>query len=269
MADPAALAALARLLDVMHRLRAPGGCPWDREQTPETLRPYVIEEAYEVVDAIDAGDPDALRDELGDLLLQVVFQAEIAAEHGGFDVGAVATAIADKLERRHPHVFGDVRVEDADEVVRNWKAIKARERAARAGTPDVPPGVLHGVPRNLPALARAQQVGSRLAHVGYDWPGPDGVLAKLDEERAELGAALATGDRAAAARELGDLLLTASSLARHLGVEAEMALRDATTRLESRVARVEAAARAAGRPVGELDDVERDRLWNTAKADEV
>jgi tetrapyrrole methylase family protein/MazG family protein len=269
MADPAALAAFARLLDVMHRLRAPGGCPWDREQTPVTLRPYVIEEAYEVVDAIDAGDPEALRDELGDLLLQVVFQAEIAAESGRFDVGAVATAIADKLERRHPHVFGDVSVEDADEVVRNWKAIKARERAAKSGTPDAPPGVLHGVPRNLPALTRAQQVGSRLAHVGYDWRGPDGVLAKLDEERAELGGALAAGDHAAAARELGDLLLTANSLARHLGVEAEMVLRDATARLEARVGHVEAAARATGRALGDLDDAERDRLWKAAKVDEV
>ena len=269
MADPAALAALARLLDVMHRLRAPGGCPWDREQTPETLRPYVIEEAYEVVDAIDAGDPAALRDELGDLLLQVVFQAEIASETQRFDVAAVASAIADKLERRHPHVFGDVRVEDADEVVRNWKAIKARERAEKAGLPEAPPGVLHGVPRNLPALTRAQQVGSRLGHVGFDWPGPEAVLAKLDEERAELGAALAAGDRAAAARELGDLLLTATSMARHLGVEAELALRDATARLACRVERVETAVRGLGLALGELDDAERDRLWNAAKADEV
>jgi MazG family protein len=263
MADPAALDALARLLDVMHRLRAPGGCPWDREQTFESLRPYVVEEAYEVVDAIDGGDPAAHCEELGDLLLQVVFQAEIGSETGRFGMADVARAIADKLERRHPHVFGDLSVADADEVVRNWKRIKAAERAARLGED---PSMLHGVPRALPALPRAQQIGSRIATAGFDWPDADAVVAKLDEERRELGEALAAGDRAAAARELGDLLLTATSLARHLGVEAEMALRDATGRLEARVRHVEAAARAAGRDLTAMDPAERDRLWEAAKA---
>lgn len=260
MADPAAVAALARLVDIMHRLRAPGGCPWDREQTPESLRPYLVEETYEVLDALDAGEPNAIRDELGDLLLQVVFHAEIAAEEGHFTIGDVATAIADKLVRRHPHVFADAQADDADAVVANWRRIKAAERAARGEV-----GVLAGVSRGLPALARAQQVGDKLAQVGFDWPDAAAVLAKVDEERAELGAALAAGDGAQAGRELGDLLLTLASLARHLGVQAEMVLRDATGRLVGRVAHVE---RAAGRPLGDLGEAERDRLWEAAKAAE-
>lgn len=260
MADPAALDAVARLIDIMHRLRAPGGCPWDREQTPESLRPYLVEEAYEVLDALDSGDPSAVRDELGDLLLQVVFHAEIAQEQGQFDVGDVARAIGDKLVRRHPHVFADVQVENADEVVANWRKIKAAERKARGEV-----GVLAGVATALPALARAQQVGDKLAQVGFDWPNAAAVLQKVDEERAELADALAAGDTAQAGRELGDLLLTLASLARHLGVQAEMVLRDATGRLASRVRHVEQAAAA---PLGELDEAERDRLWAVAKASE-
>src|SRR5262245_58534686 len=213
MADAAAIAALARLVDIMARLRAPGGCPWDREQTHATLRPYLLEEAYEVLDAIEHGDPAALRDELGDLLLQVVFHAELAREAGTFSIGDVATAIADKLERRHPHVFGDVAVRGADDVVRNWKQIKAEERASTHG---VEAGVLDGVPRALPGLAHAQKVGDRLAHVGFDWDAAAGVLAALDAERAELAQAIAGDDPAAARRELGDVLLTLASLARHL-----------------------------------------------------
>ena len=260
MADQRALDAFGRLVDIMARLRAPEGCPWDREQTPESLRSYVIEEAYEVVDAIERGAPAAVRDELGDLLLQVVFQAQLASEAGRFDVADVARAIADKLERRHPHVFGDTQVKDADEVSRNWSRIKAEERRA-AGQRE---GVLESVPAALPALARAQHVGRRLAEVGFDWTAVSGVLAKIDEERAELATALASGDPAAAGRELGDLLLTLTSLARHLGLEAEVALRDATGRLAGRVERVRQLA--GGRPLGELDEAERDRLWAEAKA---
>lgn len=263
MADADTLASLERLIDIMARLRAPGGCPWDREQTHESLRPYVVEEAHEVVEAIEHGAPGALRDELGDLLLQVLFHAEIASEAGRFRLADVAHAIADKLERRHPHVFGDVEVRDADEVVRNWRRIKAEERRAAAG--GRPPGVLASLPRTLPALARAQQVGEKLAHVGFDWPNLPEVLAKADEERRELGEALAAGDTRRAADELGDLLLTVASVARHLGVQAEMALRDATTRLVRRVAHVEAAVLARGASLDELDDAERDRLWQAAK----
>ncbi len=263
MADADTLDSLARLIDIMARLRAPGGCPWDREQTPETLRPYLVEEAYEVLDAIDRGDLDAQRDELGDVLLQVVFHAEIAAEQGHFRLADVARAIADKLVRRHPHVFAGLRVRDADEVVRNWQRIKADER--RAAGRDGAHGVLDSVPTGLPALARAQQAAEKLAHVGFDWPTLSAVLEKVDEERRELDDAVRAGDKAAAARELGDLLLTLASVARHLDVHAEMALRDATGRLAARVAHVEAALRISGRSLDTLDDAERDRLWQAAK----
>src|SRR5262245_10118582 len=262
MADLDTLESLGRLVDIMARLRAPGGCPWDREQTHESLRPYLVEEAYEVLEAIDRGDVAALRDELGDVLLQVLFHAEIAAEDGRFRLADVAGAIADKLERRHPHVFGDVQVRDADEVVRNWRRIKAEERRAAGADP----GVLASVPPGQPALARAQQIGEKLSQVGFDWPDLAGVLAKLDEERHELAGAVGTGDRQAAGRELGDLLLTLTSVARHLELDAEMALRDATSRLARRVAHVEAAARAGSRSLGQLDAAERDRLWEEAKA---
>jgi MazG family protein len=261
MADARALETFARLVDVMARLRGPGGCPWDREQTPETLRPYVLEEAYEVVDAIDGGDAASLRDELGDLLLQVVFQAQLAAESGRFTIADVAAAIVDKLERRHPHVFGSARVEGADDVVRNWKRIKAEER--RAAGDD---GMFAGVPAALPALTRAQQVGERAAQSGLDWEDARGALAKVREELAEIEAALAAGNRAAAGCELGDLLLAVTSVARHLDVAAELALRGATSRFVDRVRRVEAAAREAGRALEELDPQEIDRLWQAAKA---
>lgn len=265
MAADDARESFARLVDIMARLRAPGGCPWDREQTTESLQPYLVEEAYEVLDAIAQGDAEALRDELGDVLLQVVFHAEIAAETGRFTIADVARAIGDKLVRRHPHVFADVSVKDADEVVRNWQAIKAAERRAKGGDQ----GVLASVPRALPSLPRAQQIGHKLAHVGFDWPDLQATLAKLDEERDELGAAVAAGDTEAAARELGDLLLTLTSVARHLGVAAEIVLRDATERLSRRVAHVEASARAAGRDIAALDPTERDRLWDEAKAAKV
>src|SRR5437763_13038560 len=253
-----------RLVDIMARLRGPGGCPWDREQTPESLRPYVIEEAYEVLEAIECGDPDALRDELGDLLLQVVFQAELAAEAGHFTIADVASAVTEKLVRRHPHVFGDVEVRDADEVMRNWRRIKAEEIEARGGKRDP----LAGVPAALPALARAQQLGEKARQLGLDWPDAAGVRAKLREEQAELEAAVASDDRAAAARELGDVLLTLTSLARHLDVPAEMALRDAAARFVVRARRADAAARARGAALVDLGPDERDRLWTLAKQED-
>ncbi len=264
MADADTLDSLARLVDIMARLRAPGGCPWDRAQTHESLRPYVVEEAYEVVEAIEHGSPGALCDELGDLLLQVLFHAEIAAESGHFALADVARAIADKLERRHPHVFGNVEVRDADEVARNWRRIKAEERQAAGGEP--PRGVLAAVPDALPALTRAQKMGAQLAHVGFDWPDVSRVLAKADEERRELGDAIAAGETDRAAEELGDLLLTLASVARHLGADAEMALRDASGRLARRVAHVEAAVAADGAALEALDDAARERLWQAAKA---
>src|SRR5438477_215235 len=210
MADPSVAEAFTRLVDLMARLRAPGGCPWDREQTPASLRPYLLEEVYEVLEAIDAGDAAHLRDELGDLLLQIVFQSQLAAEAGRFTVAEVAHAIADKLVRRHPHVFGDVEVRDAGEVVRNWRRIKAEERRTAGEDGDL----FAGVPAASPALVRAEQLGEKAGHVGLDWPDARGVLEKLREETAELEAALAAGDRAASEHELGDLLLAAASLGR-------------------------------------------------------
>src|SRR5581483_2282501 len=173
MSDARVAETFTRLVEIMARLRGPGGCPWDREQTPETLRPYLLEEAYEVLDALDAGDAAAVRDELGDLLLQVVFHAQLAAEAGRFTVADVAQAIADKLVRRHPHVFGDVRVADADEVMRNWRRIKAEERRTKGEDRDL----FAGVPAALPAVLRAQQLGEKAAQVGLDWPDVRGVVA--------------------------------------------------------------------------------------------
>src|SRR5438309_2617442 len=216
MADPSVAEAFTRLVDIMARLRAPGGCPWDREQTPASLRPYLLEEVYEVLEAIDAGDAAHLRDELGDLLLQIVFQSQLAAEEGRFDAADVARAIAAKLVRRHPHVFGDVQVRDADEVIRNWRRIKSEERRAKGDDHDL----FAGVPQALPALLRADQLGEKAGHVGLDWTDAAGVLEKVREEQRELEAAVASADRGAIEHELGDLLLAVASLGRHLGVSA-------------------------------------------------
>ncbi len=255
--------AFTRLVGIMARLRAPGGCPWDREQTPASLRAYLLEEVYEVLEAIDAGDAAHLRDELGDLLLQIVFQSQLAAEEGRFTVADVARAIADKLVRRHPHVFGDVQVRDADEVVRNWRRIKAEERRAAGEDGDL----FAGVPAALPALVHAQQLGEKAGHAGLDWRDARGVLDKLREEVAELEAALASGERAQIEHELGDLLLAATSLGRHLDVSAEMALRAASARFVARVRRMEAAARVQGQALADLAPTERDRLWESIKLD--
>lgn len=256
-----AATAFARLVEVMERLRAPGGCPWDREQTSVSLRPYLLEEAYEVLDAIDREDPGALRDELGDLLLQIVFHAEIAAEPGHFDVADVADAIVDKLIRRHPHVFGDVEVSDAAEVKRNWGLIKDREQGVKGPVP-----LDQLAPDTLPALARAQKIGSKLRRRGFDWGNAEQVLDKLEEELRELRAAVGAGDVAAAGREVGDLLLTATSIARHLETSAEIALRDATRRLLDRVRYVEDALGDRGQRLSELSEDERDAVWREAKA---
>jgi MazG family protein len=246
----------------MHRLRAPGGCPWDREQTHASLRPYLLEEAYEVLETIDQQDDDALCEELGDLLLQVAFHADLAEEAGRFGAADVVEANCRKLVHRHPHVFGDTPAPTADEVASNWHRLKDAELG------DGPkPGVDDLVPRALPALARAQKVGSKLARRGFDWPDAEGVLTKLDEERRELGEAVRAEDAAACHRELGDVLLTLTSLARHLGVSAEVSLRDATARLLARSAHVEAAARHAGHEVTDLDEAERERLWQRSKSE--
>lgn len=257
-------AAFDRLVTIMARLRAPDGCPWDREQTLETLRKYVVEETYEVLEAIEQGDPKAHCEELGDLLLQVVFQARIREEEGAFAAADVANAISDKLERRHPHVFGDrsVIAEDAATVVQNWAAIKAQEKAAAGPGPK---SALDGVPQAMPALQRAMRIGEKAAVAGFDWRAIGGVLDKLDEEAAELRAALASGDSAAIEGELGDYLYTIVNVCRHLNVDAEAALRQTTRRFEQRFRRLEAEIVAEGHVLKDLPDEELERRWQAAK----
>ena len=247
------------------RLRAPDGCPWDRKQTHRSLRPYLLEETYEVLEALDKGDPAALQEELGDLLLQIVLHTEIAVEEGEFTMPQVLRTVHDKIVRRHPHVFGEVQVQDADEVVRNWEAIKRREKQAQRAADDAPASVLDGVPQALPALAKAQAVGRKAAKVGFDWPSVDGVWAKVREELDELAAATTPEAQAA---ELGDVLFALTNLARHLGLDAETALREATARFMRRFRQVERQALAQGREIAHMSLAEMDALWEAAKHQE-
>jgi MazG family protein len=247
--------AFEELVRIMHRLRRPGGCPWDGEQTHASIKPYTIEEAYEVVEAIDAGDDDELRAELGDLLLQIVFHAEMASERGAFAITDVIAAISEKMVRRHPHVFGDLTVSGAEEVLRNWSRIKAGERRESDDR-----SALAGVPRAMPALLRAQRLGEKAGHAGFDWQGPDGVIDKLRE-----AVAVGAGDRAAAEAELGDLLYAATSLARHLKVNAEDALKGAADRFTARFRHMEGALADAQREMGSASAEELEALWEAAK----
>jgi tetrapyrrole methylase family protein / MazG family protein len=246
------------LVAVMARLRAPDGCPWDREQTYETLRRYVLEEAYEVVEAIDGAHLERLPSELGDLLLQVVFQAEIAREEGRFDIRDVITEIVDKLVRRHPHVFADVAVSGSDEVLRNWEQIKSEEYAERGS-------VLDGVPPALPALMKALEVSKRAVRVGFEWPDLNSLLEKVDEEWAEFRQELRQGDPARTRDELGDLLFTLVNIARWLKVDPEEALRTMVARFSDRFRRMERVAADSGRPLNLMVISEMDALWEQAK----
>ena len=254
---------VSRLIDVMRRLRDPlRGCPWDLEQTFVSIAPYTIEEAYEVADAIARGDMGDLREELGDLLLQVVYHAQMAGEAGSFDFADVAGAVADKMIRRHPHVFDEAPVRTADEQTRAWEAIKARERAAKASGPA---SVLDGVAVSLPALTRAAKLSRRAARVGFVWPSIEGVLDKLEEEIGELRAELAAGDRDKACEELGDILFVCANIARDLDVDPEEALRGANAKFVRRFACIEAALRAQGRSPSDSDLAEMEALWIEAK----
>lgn len=251
---------IERLKAVMRRLRDPqSGCPWDLAQDYVSLAPFTLEEASEVVDALERGDRDALRDELGDLLFQVVFLSQLGAEEGRFDFDDVAAGIGDKLLRRHPHVFEDAAA--AQDPSRSWDAIKAGERRVKGLH-----GVLADVPRSLPALARAAKLGRRAARVGFDWGDADGARAKVLEEIAELDAAAAQGDAAHMAEELGDLLLAVTSWSRHLGLDPETSLRKANRKFESRFAAMESVAAEQGLDPDSLTAAQWDALWNEAKA---
>ncbi len=256
---------IERLVGIMARLREPGGCPWDREQTLVSLRPYLLEETYEVLEAIDDGDPREHCEELGDLLLQIVFQARVAEEEGRFGFPDVANAIADKLVRRHPHVFGDAKVEGAEGVLRQWAALKREEKAAKGGSTSA----LVGVPRELPALARADRLAEKASRVGFDWPDVAGARAKVDEELRELDDAMATGDRSAVESELGDVLFAVANVGRKLGVAPEEALRGTVARFIARFQHVERELLLRGVAPGEASPEQMDELWIEAKRLEI
>jgi MazG family protein len=262
---PAALPGTARLLDVVARLRGEGGCPWDREQTLESLRPYLVEECYEVLDALESGDPDAHCEELGDVLLQVVLHARIRQEDGQFDFDAVAGRLADKLIRRHPHVFAEAEAADAAQVVTNWERIKAAEKGDAAGEPR---SLLAGVPRHLPALQKAQRVQARASRVGFDWTDRRDVTAKVHEELAEIEEAAAGGSDEQVTEEVGDLLFAVVNLARHLGVDAELALRGTVAKFMRRFHSIERRLQAEGRTVHESSLAELDLHWEAVKREE-
>jgi len=257
------------LVAVMARLRDPqGGCPWDLEQTPRTLRKYVIEEAYEVVEAIEGmeagGSPSKLAEELGDLLLQVVFHAQLAREAGTFTIEDVTRSIVEKLIRRHPHVFGDRAVSGSEQVLQNWEQIKRGEPGYEDRV-----GILDGIPPALPALMRALEVSKRVVKVGFEWPMVNGVLDKVEEEIGELRQEIAQGETARAADELGDLLFTLVNVARHLKIDPEDALRRMTQRFAARFRRIEQHAAETGRAVSDLSLEEMEAVWQAAKGQEI
>lgn len=262
MTKPTPAAAFERLHGIIAQLRAPGGCPWDREQTHATLRTHLLEETYETLDAIDRADDTDLAEELGDLLMQPLMHADIAAEAGRFDIVDVLEGISDKLVRRHPHVFGDVMVSDADEVLTNWDAIKKQEKAGR-GIEHA--SVLDNVPPGLPSLSRALKISKKAAKVGFEWPDIEGVLDKLREETLELEAEITSGDDERLAEELGDLLFTAVNIARWRKIDPELALRDGVARFERRFRAMEAGAAGQDRELKTLSPDEWEELWNAAK----
>jgi ATP diphosphatase len=262
---------IQRLIEIMAALRTPGtGCPWDLQQDFSTIAPYTIEEAHEVADAIARGDLEDLKDELGDLLLQVVFHARMAQEQGAFEFGDVVQSITEKLIRRHPHVFGDTGGLTPDEVKGLWDRIKAEEkaeRAARRGSDDEA-GALSGIPSGLPALARALKLQQKASKVGFDWNDPRAVLEKIREETDEIEAALDQMDRQAASDEIGDLMFALVNLARHLDADADAALRATNVKFERRFRAIEAALGKRGKTPAEATLAEMDALWDEAKAAE-
>src|SRR3954463_1070500 len=250
------------LVTLMTTLRAPGGCPWDRKQTLPSLKPFVIEEAYEVVDAIDRDDRASLVEEVGDMLLEAVFIGEVTREEGSFDIYDSITAVHDKLVRRHPHVFGDVQANDAEQVLVNWEKQKNEERKSENKS------LLAGVPQSLPALLRASRLTEKAARIGFDWRRTEDVFHKLDEEIAELHEAINSGVPANVEDEVGDLLFTIANIARKLNVNAEEALQSTNRKFSRRFESMESKVRESGRNVDQLTLEEMDGLWDEAKAAE-
>ena len=248
---------VARLLRLMARLRAPGGCPWDREQTHRSIRHNLIEETYEALDALDAGNMVGFQDELGDLLLQVVFHSQIASEAGQFDFDAVAKMIADKLVRRHPHVFGRQKADTSREVLKQWEAIKKQEKQSHS--------IFAEIPRSLPALLKADKIQRKAARVGFDWKHVKDVVAKVEEELREVQAAHASGNRRHFAEELGDLLFAAVNLARYENLDPEDLLNRATHKFVKRFQQIERAVRKRGRKLEDCQLAELDALWEATK----
>jgi tetrapyrrole methylase family protein / MazG family protein len=261
--------AFQALVALQMRLLAPGGCPWDREQTHQSLRRYLLEETYEVLDALESGDSEKFAEELGDLLLQVIFHAQLAQQQGRFDIVDVIEHVHAKLVRRHPHVFGDVQAETSGEVLKHWEQIKTEERrAGRAEGENTAASLLDGVPAGLPALMEADQLTRRAARVGFDWEDAAAVLRKLREEAAELGTEIAHPG-GSAEEEAGDLLFAAANMARFLKLDPEIALRQANQKFARRFREMEAVAKSQGRTLGEMTAAEMDQLWESVKRHDV
>ncbi len=259
-----------KLVGVMARLRAPGGCPWDREQTHATLRTYLIEEAYEVLDALDGADDVKFAEELGDLLLQIVFHAEMAEEEGRFNIVDVIREIYEKMIRRHPHVFGEKQARDAAEVLRNWEVIKREERAAKgAAEEEKSLSVLDGVARSLPGLLEGYQLTQKAARIGFDWENVDGIFEKLQEETEELRQVLEKRGSKEIEGEVGDILFAAMNLARFLKIDPEIAMKRASGKFARRFQEMERIAREEGKSLGEVERGRMEELWEGAKGREL
>ncbi len=257
---------IQKLVDLVERLRGENGCPWDREQTRESLKPMLIEEAYEVLDALDGAGPSELKEELGDLLFQVVFHAQIASEKGEFHLADIIDRLHEKMVRRHPHVFGGADLRTSEDVLKNWEDIKAAEKGVESSSrSDSAKSLLDGIPSKLPALHAAYQMTAKASRVGFDWERLEDVIAKLKEETAELLEARSRNDREKVADEVGDLLFAAVNIARFLGVDPETALRRSNRKFERRFRQVEAGIKRQGREMKDATLTEMDELWNQAK----
>ncbi len=251
---------LSDLVAVMKKLRGPGGCPWDREQTAESIKPFLLEETYEVLEAMDEGKPHLVREELGDLLFQIVFLSELASEEGRFAIDDVIAGIADKMVKRHPHVFGDAEAKTSADVLSQWERRKRDEKGGPAKR-----SALDGVPRELPALLRAQRLQDKASRVGFDWDHPEQVMEKVDEELREFREVLAAKDPERMEEELGDLFFSLVNIARFIGVNPEDALRKTISKFIRRFRHIEEKAHTAGRDLGEMTLAEMDALWEDAK----